>query len=282
MEYLSRIPQMRQFSAKACQDGTRLGLVPTMGALHEGHLSLVRRARKECDLVVVSIFVNSAQFGPQEDFRKYPRNVDQDLKILRDLRVTAVYVPDADDMYPLGFNTWIEPGAIATQFEGASRPNHFRGIDTVILKLFNQVRPQVAYFGRKDFQQQVIIRRMVRDLDLDVEIITCPIVREKDGLALSSRNVYLTGEDRCAARVLSRSLWRAEELVENGERDTEKIVEEVRKVFAAEPRTALDYAKIADLETLEPVSLLRSNVVALVAAYIGSTRLIDNTILHVS
>ena len=282
MEWLTQISSMRAFSARARRAAQRVGLVPTMGALHEGHLSLVRRARDQCDLVVVSIFVNPTQFGPTEDYRRYPRNAEQDLKVLGPLGVDAVFAPEAGDVYPPGFDTWVEPGPEAEPMEGESRPGHFRGVATVVLKLLNIVQPQAAYFGQKDYQQMVVVRRMVSDLNLEIDIVVGPIVREKDGLALSSRNVCLKGEDRKAARVLSCSLKKAETLAASGERNAEKIVAEMKKIFAAEPRAQLDYAEIVDSESLESVKQLRPGSVALVAARVGPTRLIDNTILEIT
>ena len=282
MEWLTEIRQIRAFSARGRRGDRRLGLVPTMGALHEGHLSLVRRAREECDLVVVSIFVNSAQFGPAEDYLKYPRNPEQDMRMLEPLGVNAVFAPEAGEMYPSGFDTWVEPGEAAESMEGAHRPGHFRGVATVVGKLLNIVQPQAAYFGQKDYQQMVIVRRMVRDWNLDVDIVVCPIVREEDGLALSSRNVYLKGENREAARVLSCSLKKAETLAASGERDAEKIVAEMKKIFAAEPRAQLEYAEIVNGETLAPLKRLEPGSVALVAARVGPARLIDNTILEIT
>ena len=282
MEWLTEIRQIRAFSARGRRGDRRLGLVPTMGALHEGHLSLVRRAREECDLVVVSIFVNSAQFGPAEDYLKYPRNPEQDMRMLEPLGVKAVFAPEAGEMYPSGFDTWVEPGEAAESMEGAHRPGHFRGVATVVGKLLNIVQPQAAYFGQKDYQQMVIVRRMVRDWNLDVDIVVCPIVREEDGLALSSRNVYLKGENREAARVLSCSLKKAETLAASGERDAEKIVAEMKKIFAAEPRAQLEYAEIVNGETLAPLKRLEPGSVALVAARVGPARLIDNTILEIT
>ena len=282
MEWLTEIRQIRAFSARGRRGDRRLGLVPTMGALHEGHLSLVRRAREECDLVVVAIFVNSAQFGPAEDYLKYPRNPEQDMRMLEPLGVNAVFAPEAGEMYPSGFDTWVEPGEAAASMEGAHRPGHFRGVATVVGKLLNIVQPQAAYFGQKDYQQMVIVRRMVRDWNLDVDIVVCPIVREEDGLALSSRNVYLKGENREAARVLSCSLKQAETLAASGERDAAKIVAEMKKIFAAEPRAQLEYAEIVNGETLAPLKRLEPGSVALVAARVGPARLIDNTILEVT
>ncbi len=282
MQWLTRVAQVRGFTEQARREGRRVGLVPTMGALHEGHLSLVRQARQDCDPVVVSVFVNPAQFGPTEDYRQYPRDLERDGSLLESLGAAAVFAPALEEVYPKGFDTWVEPGKFGDRLEGAHRPGHLRGVGTVVLKLFNMVQPHAAFFGQKDFQQMLLIRRMVRDLSLDLEIVSCPIVREDDGLALSSRNVYLQGADRVAAQVLSRSLKTAQQLVGSGERDAVRIVEEMKKVFAAEPRARLDYAEIADADNLEPLRRLDSCGVALVAARVGPARLIDNTLLKIS
>jgi pantoate--beta-alanine ligase len=249
-----------------------------MGALHQGHLSLVRQAKKECEVTVVSIFVNPTQFGPAEDFARYPRSPEKDLELLESLDVDAAFAPASKEIYPLGFATFVDPGHLATVFEGALRPGHFRGVATVVLKLFNLVRPDVAFFGQKDFQQVVVIRRLVEDLNLPVRIAVGPIVREADGLARSSRNVYLNAEDRKAALVLFRSLARAEEMVQGGKTDSQKLLEQMRGTFAAEPRVHLDYAAIVNPTALEPVTQVISGSVALVAARFGTVRLIDNLI----
>jgi len=269
---------MNSFSAEVRSQAKSLALVPTMGALHEGHLSLVRQAKVEGDVVVVSIFVNPTQFGPQEDFARYPRSPEKDLEVLKSLRVHAAFAPSRAEIYPAGFSTFVDPGPVTTVFEGAARPGHFRGVATVVSKLFNIVRPDTALFGQKDFQQVVVIRRLVQDLNLAVRIVVCPIVREADGLAKSSRNVYLNAEDRKAALLLSRSLQRAEEMAQTGEGDVQKLLEEMRKTFEAQPRVQLDYAAIVNPATLEPVAQVIPGSVALVAARLGTVRLIDNLI----
>jgi pantoate--beta-alanine ligase len=269
---------MNSFTAEVRSQAKSLALVPTMGALHEGHLSLVRQAKMQCDVVVVSIFVNPSQFGPAEDFARYPRNPEKDFELLESLNVHAVLAPSSTEIYPAGFSTFVDPGPIATVFEGALRPGHFRGVATVVLKLFNIVRPDIAFFGQKDFQQVVVIRRLIQDLNLPVRIVVCPIVREADGLAKSSRNVYLSAEDRKAALLLSRSLKRAEEMAQAGEAAAQKLLEEMRKTFAAEPLLQLDYAAIVDPATLEPVAYLNPGSVALVSARLGTVPLIDNLI----
>jgi len=276
--WIFTVAEMISFATEVRSQTKTLALVPTMGALHEGHLSLVRQAKIQCDVVVVSVFVNPAQFGPTEDFARYPRNPEKDFELLESAKVHAVLAPPVEEVFPAGLSTFVDPGRIATVWEGAQRPGHFRGVATVVLRLFNIVRPDIAFFGQKDFQQVVIIRRLAEDLNLPVRIVVCPIVREADGLARSSRNVYLSAEDRRAAVLLSRSLKRAEGLAQSGEADAEKLLEEMRRMFAAEPRLQLDYAGIVDPATLEPVAHALPGSVALVAARLGKVRLIDNLI----
>jgi len=272
------VSEMISFAAETRAQTKSLALVPTMGALHEGHLSLVRQAQVQCDVVVVSIFVNPMQFGPTEDFARYPRNPEKDFELLQSSKVHAVFAPSVAEVFPAGFSTFVDPGPIATVLEGAERPGHFRGVATVLLRLFNIVRPDVAIFGQKDFQQVVIIRRLVEDLNLPVRIVACPIVREADGLAMSSRNAYLKAGDRRAAVLLSRGLKRAEEMAQTGEMDTQNLLAEMRRVFDAEPSLQLDYAAIVDPAKLEPVAQAVPGSVALVAAHLGEARLIDNLI----
>ena len=279
MRLITTVHEMKSVAREIRAQGKSLALVPTMGALHDGHLSLARRARRECDAVVVSIFVNPTQFGTGEDFTRYPRNLEQDLDLLAPLQVDAAFAPGATEIYPQGFDTFIEPGALAAPLEGAARPGHFSGVATVVVKLFNIVRPDVACFGQKDFQQALLIRHLARDLNLDVRLAICPIVREPDGLAQSSRNAYLDAEDRRAALALYRSLRRAQELVDAGETDARLIVEEMGKVLAAEPRVAPDYAVVVEPARLSPAQHVTPGCVALVAARVGSTRLIDNWII---
>jgi pantoate--beta-alanine ligase len=275
---ISTVSEIKAFAAEARCQAKSLALVPTMGALHEGHLSLVRQAQVQCDLVIVSVFVNPTQFGSTEDFARYPRNPEKDFELLKSLKVHAVFAPSSTEMYPAGFSTFVDPGPLATVFEGALRPGHFRGVATVVLKLFNIVRPDVAFFGQKDFQQLVVLRRLVEDLNLPVRIALCPIVREADGLAKSSRNIYLGVEDRKAALLLSRSLKRAEEMAQAGEDDAERLLEEMRRMFDAELRIRLDYAAIVNPTTFEPVGRVIPGSVALVAGRVGTVRLIDNLI----
>ena len=259
--------------------GGRVGLVPTMGYLHEGHLSLVRRAREECDHVVVSIFVNPTQFGPREDLSKYPRDLDRDLSLLEPLGVDLVWMPTAESMYPPGYQTWVEVEGITRPLEGSMRPGHFRGVTTVVAKLFNAVQPHKAYFGQKDAQQAAVIRQMTRDLNFPIEIVVCPIVREPDGLAMSSRNVYLDPEQRKAATVLSRSLRAAKEAYEKGERDAEKLRGKMKEVLAGEPLAEVQYVSCADYDTLEELETVTGKALLSMAVFMGKTRLIDNEVL---
>ena len=257
----------------------RVGLVPTMGYLHEGHLSLVRRAREESDHVVVSIFVNPTQFGLKEDLSKYPRDVKRDLELLQPLGVDLVWMPTDEVMYPPGYQTWVQVDAITQRLEGAMRPGHFRGVTTVVAKLFNAVQPDRAYFGQKDAQQAAVIRQMTRDLSYPIEIVVCPIVREPDGLAMSSRNVYLDAERRKAATVLYRSLRAAEQAYEGGERDAEALRRVMKEVLASEPLAQTQYVSCADHETLEELDTVTGKALLSMAVSLGKTRLIDNVVL---
>ncbi len=257
-----------------------VGLVPTMGALHEGHLSLVRQAKRLCSPVVVSIFVNPRQFGPSEDFKKYPRTLEADLASLERIGVDYTFAPPSDEMYPPGFRTAVSVEGLGDRLEGRSRPGHFTGVTTVVLKLFEIVQPGFAFFGRKDAQQLRIIRQMTRDLNLGTEIVTCPIVREPDGLALSSRNVYLEENNRRAATALYRSLDAVRREVETGERNAVRLLAALKRVIASESGVSLDYAEIVDAETLDPVINLRNSSYVLIAARVGSTRLIDNALIE--
>jgi pantoate--beta-alanine ligase len=257
----------------------RVGLVPTMGYLHEGHLSLVRRAREECDHVAVSIFVNPAQFGPKEDLSKYPRDLERDLSLLEPLGVDLVWTPTPEIVYPPGYQTWVEVEALTRRLEGAMRPGHFRGVTTVVAKLFNAVQPQRAYFGQKDAQQAAVIRQMARDLNFPLEVVICPIVREPDGLAMSSRNVYLDPDQRKAATVLSRALRTAQEAYEDGVRDAENLRRIMKDVLASEPLADVQYVSCADYDTLKELDEIKGKALLSMAVYIGKTRLIDNFVL---
>ncbi len=280
MELIHTVAWMKQVAAEARRNDRLLGLVPTMGALHEGHLSLVREAKKQCSPVVVSIFVNPKQFGPSEDFQKYPRTLDADRAALENLGVDYVFAPTPEQIYPPGFRTSVAVEGLGDRLEGGSRPGHFRGVATVVLKLFEIVRPRFAFFGRKDAQQVRIIRQMTGDLYLDTEIVVCPIVREPDGLALSSRNAYLSASDRRAATVLYRSLDALRRDVSAGDQDVVHLLATVRKMIDAEPGVALDYAEIVDADSLESVLALRKNCYIVLAARVGSTRLIDNALIE--
>ena len=271
---------MKQVARQARAEGCPVGFVPTMGALHEGHLSLVRAAMAECQPVIASIFVNPTQFGPQEDFQKYPRSLESDRKRLEDLGVDYLFAPQAAEIYPPGFRTWVNVDGLSDRLEGRVRPGHFRGVTTVVLKLLEIVQPQKAYFGRKDAQQARLIQQMVRDLHLDSEIIVCPIVRETDGLAMSSRNLYLTADERRAATVLYRALDGARHAIERGERDALRLVAAMREIIRSEPLAEPDYVELVDVETLEPVTRLRGACLALLAVRIGATRLIDNLLIE--
>lgn len=280
MEWIHTVAWMKQVAAEAQRNGRLLGLVPTMGALHEGHFSLVRAAQRECSPVVVSIFVNPVQFGPSEDFHKYPRTLDADRAALEKLQVDYVFAPPAEGMYPAGFGTWVNVDGLSERLEGRSRPGHFRGVATVVLKLFEIVQPRFAFFGRKDAQQARIIRQMARDLDLATDIVVCPIVREVDGLAMSSRNAYLSATDRRAAAVLSRSLERARREIMSGEAEIVRLIAALRSVIDTEPGVALEYAEIVDADTLEPAMTLRKPCFIVLAARLGNTRLIDNALVE--
>jgi pantoate--beta-alanine ligase len=280
MEVIHTGAWMKQVGRQARALDRILGFVPTMGALHEGHFSLVRAARQHCSPVVVSIFVNPKQFGPSEDFQKYPRTFEADRTALEKLGVDYLFAPPPEEIYPRGFRTAVLVEGLSERLEGRSRPGHFRGVTTVVLKLFEIVQPQFAYFGRKDVQQVRIIRQMVADLDLDTQIVACPIVREPDGLALSSRNVFLKGADRQAATVLVRALDAVRREIASGERDAAPLVVALRRVIGSEPGVTLDYAEIVDAETLEPVMRLSRTCYVLLAAFVGGTRLIDNALIE--
>jgi len=267
---------LRLHLARDRQAGQRIGVVPTMGALHAGHLSLIETARNECDLVVVTIFVTPLQFGPDEDFERYPRTLKDDLEQCRKLGVDVVFHPSQDTLYPAGFDTAVEVGELSTIWEGKHRPGHFRGVTTIVLKLFNIALAHLAYFGRKDYQQQAIIRRMCRDLNVPTEIRTCPTVRDSDGLALSSRNQYLSPEERQSALALSRCLNQTRDRVVSGETNLAAVRREMQEVLDSTEHVALDYFTIADPDSLEELSTPQSEMVALVAAHVGKTRLIDN------
>jgi len=266
------------WEARRAMSGT-LGFVPTMGYLHEGHLSLVRCARERCENVAVSIFVNPTQFAPTEDLDAYPRDLERDFSLLEPLGVSLVWTPTPDIMYPPGYQTWVTVEHLTKPLEGAQRPEHFRGVTTIVSKLFNAVLPDKAFFGQKDAQQAAVIRRMTRDLSYPIEIVVCPIVREPDGLAMSSRNTYLNPEEREAALVLSKSLAKAKSAYEKGERDAEKLHTIMEKIIRAEPLARLEYVSIADNSSLAELEKIEGETLLSMAVYIGKTRLIDNLVL---
>jgi pantoate--beta-alanine ligase len=276
---ITSIESMRNACRELKQGGKRLGFVPTMGALHAGHLSLVQAARAQCGAVAASVFVNPTQFGPNEDLSKYPRNIERDRELLEKEKVDLLFAPSAEEMYPPGAVTWVTVEGLSERLEGKSRPGHFRGVTTIVSKLFNIVEPDRAYFGQKDAQQAVIIRKMVRDLDMGVEVVVCPTVRESDGLALSSRNAYLNPEERKQALVLYRALCRVQSVADQGERDARKLRDAAGQVFGGEKQVRLDYFEIVDKDSLEPLQDTSRGALVVTAAAVGKTRLIDNIVL---
>ncbi|QAV33421.1 pantothenate synthetase [Fervidobacterium changbaicum] len=280
MRLVHTIAEMKKIVNDILKSGKSIGFVPTMGYLHKGHLSLVEAARKENDVVVVSIFVNPTQFGPNEDYSRYPRDLERDLRLLEPIGVDYVFNPSVEEMYPAMYSTYVEEVELSKYLCGASRPGHFRGVCTVVTKLFNIVKPTKAYFGQKDAQQFRVLKRMVRDLNMDVEMIEMPIVREEDGLAMSSRNVYLNPEERKEATRLYKSLLKAKELIESGERDVQKIKSEMLKILD-HPLLKVDYVEVVDEETLRPVEKIERKVIVALAVFVGKARLIDNMIFEV-
>jgi pantoate--beta-alanine ligase len=282
MEIINRRQRMSSVARKVRreQDQT-IGLVPTMGALHEGHLSLVREARRMCDVVVVSVFVNPTQFGFDEDFARYPRDLTTDAARLTDYNVDYIFAPSIEEIYPKDFSTYVTVGGISEQYEGAARPGHFRGVATVVTVLLNIVRPDFAFFGQKDAQQTIVVKRLVRDLAFETEIVVLPTVREESGLALSSRNAYLSEDEKRAATVLYRALMRAKEAYKGGERSGSRLAEAVRATIASEPLAQLDYVSVTDADTLEQLEKLDDRTVLIALAVgLGKTRLIDNVVLN--
>lgn len=280
MEIIRTVAWMKEKAREARQEQRVIGFVPTMGALHAGHLALVERAKKECAPVFASIFLNPTQFGPNEDLSKYPRPLQADIEKLTGAGVDGLFLPEAAEVYPRGYSTYVQVEGLSDRLEGKSRPGHFRGVATVVLKLFETVEPQFAYFGRKDAQQVRIIQQMVKDLNLEVEIVVCPIVREGDGLALSSRNAYLGPEERKGATVLYRALEAAKWEIAAGTRDAQELQRAMHKVLKGEPRASINYAEIVDAETFEPVVRVTRRCYGLLAVHIGRTRLIDNMLIE--
>jgi len=280
LETIHTIEWMKQAARQARAEGRSTGFVPTMGALHAGHMSLVRAALAECQPVIASIFVNPTQFGPSEDFQKYPRTFEEDSKKLEDAGVDYLFAPDSSEIYPPGYRTWVNVEGLSERLDGRVRKGHFRGVATIVLKLLEIVQPRKAFFGRKDAQQARIIRQMARDLHLDSEIVVCPIVRELDGLAMSSRNAYLNPEERRAATILFRALGGARVSISRGERDALRLTAAMREMLRTEPLAEPDYVELVDSETLEPVTWLRGECLAMLSVRIGATRLIDNLLIE--
>lgn len=277
---LLRTPdQVRRFAKSSKAGGRSLGLVPTMGYLHEGHLSLIRRAKRENNTVVVSIFVNPAQFGPKEDFKKYPRNLKRDKRLAKEAGADAIFYPSAKKMYPAGYSTYVDLTGITDKLCGRSRPGHFKGVATVVTKLFNAASPDIAYFGQKDAQQAIVVKRMARDLDMGLKIRVMPIVREADGLAMSSRNKYLSKDQRCDAAVLYESLMLAKKLIKSGERNADKIRSIIKKRIRSKGFARIDYISIVNTEDLKDVKKIKKGTMIALAVRIGRTRLIDNIII---
>ncbi|MBD3319797.1 MAG: pantoate--beta-alanine ligase [Chitinivibrionales bacterium] len=279
MHIIRTVKEMHAFSSSMLGTGKKLVLVPTMGFLHEGHLSLMRIGKEHGDVLVVSIFVNPAQFGPGEDFEQYPRDFERDMKLVASVGGDCIFAPDAHEMYPDGYQTTITVDRITRHLCGITRPHHFEGVTTVVAKLFNCTKPHAAVFGEKDFQQLMVIKRMVLDCNYDIEIIPGPIVREPDGLAMSSRNTYLTPEQRSSALSLSRALFTVKERFDAGERDAERLIAVARDMIFSEKHTRIDYIKICAVDTLEDVAAISGDAVMALAVYVGTTRLIDNIVL---
>jgi pantoate--beta-alanine ligase len=280
MKTITTIPEMKAVIREHKSAGRTIGLVPTMGFLHEGHLSLVRAARKKADVTVVSIFVNPTQFGPKEDFKTYPRDLNRDSAMLEKEGADYVFHPEAGEIYPDGYKTYVEVRDLQEKLCGRSRPEHFRGVCTVVLKLFQIVGPDIAFFGQKDAQQAIILRKMVQDLNLDVRVEVMPIVREADGLAMSSRNTYLSPEERAAALVLARTLEAAKRQIDHGERRAGVILDGMRAMIGQEPLARIDYVEAVDMEDLDPVKEIVKGTLIALAVFIGPTRLIDNIIIE--
>lgn len=279
MEILRTAAELRAWSRETRSGGKTIGLAPTMGALHAGHASLIRAAAGDCDAVAVSIFVNPTQFGPNEDFERYPRSFEADCALAATAGATAVFAPVVEELYPAGAATFVEVAGLSDRLDGKSRPGHFRGVSTVVAKLLIAAEPDRAYFGQKDAAQVAVLRRMVTDLRLAAEIVVCPIVREEDGLALSSRNTYLSASERRQALVLSRVVWLIEAMAAGGERRAGTLIDSALRAFASETEVRVDYIELVDWATLEPVEIAAPGSLFAVAAWVGATRLIDNTVI---
>jgi pantoate--beta-alanine ligase len=282
VEIIRTVSWMKEFARKQRDENRIVGLVPTMGALHPGHLSLIKQAREQCSSLVASIFVNPTQFGPSEDFAKYPRTLSSDTEKLENAGVQCLFLPEATDIYPPNYSTYVNVEGLSERLEGRSRPGHFRGVSTVVMKLLQIVQPQFAYFGRKDAQQAAIISRMAKDLNLDCEIVICPIEREPDGLAMSSRNVYLSASDRQFATVLHRALQAAQLLLQKGTTEVSSLQAAMHRILRDESGAKLDYAEIVDAQTFEPLTHINRKAYVLIAARFGETRLLDNMLVDFS
>lgn len=281
MKVFKKINEIRKYIKEQQKEGKTVGLVPTMGYLHEGHLSLIKKSSEENKITVVSIFVNPTQFGENEDLDQYPRDLERDVKLAEKANASAVFVPTVEDLYPKGYQTYVNVEYLTKHLCGLKRPGHFRGVTTIVTKLFNIINPDKAYFGQKDAQQAIVIKRMVKDLDLDIEIVVCPIVRESDGLAKSSRNTYLSKEGRKQSTVLFLSLMIAKQMIENGERQADKIKKAIEKNIKHKALTEIDYISISNVETLEEIKEITGEILIALAVKIGNTRLIDNIQLEV-
>lgn len=281
MKVIKFVRQMQQFAANAKNKGKTIGFVPTMGYLHQGHISLMRQAKKDTDIVVASIFVNPAQFGPKEDFKKYPRDFKRDCALLKSAGVDIVFSPKVKDMYPNNYQTYVEVTGLSKYLCGKARPGHFKGVATIVTKLFNIVKPDIAYFGQKDVQQAIIIKQMACDLNMDCQIKTMPIVREPDGLAMSSRNVYLNPSERKHALVIKNALQKASDMINSDEKDLRVIKAAMRRIIKSSPAAKIDYISIVDLQTLRDIKSVRGRFFIALAIKIGKTRLIDNAEIHV-
>lgn len=281
MRVIEKISDLKEIICSLKNTGKSVGFVPTMGYLHEGHISLVNASRKENDITVLSIFVNPVQFGVNEDYSTYPRDMERDSRLASEAGVDVIFAPSMSEMYPKGYSTYVNLDGMTETLCGKSRPGHFRGVTTVVTKLFNIVEPNKAYFGQKDAQQAAVIKKMVKDLNMNVEVVVCPIVREQDGLAMSSRNVYLSDEERKAALVLSKSLLEAEKMISDGEISKEKIVQSIITKIKHNPLASIDYVEVVNADTLDDIELIKGRVLIALAVKIGKTRLIDNIIMEV-
>ncbi|NIM91541.1 MAG: pantoate--beta-alanine ligase [Candidatus Aminicenantes bacterium] len=282
MKKITSVKEMKATARELRSRGKTIGFVPTMGYLHEGHLSLVRKSTQKAEVTVVSVFVNPAQFGPKEDFKEYPRDLNRDLRLLEKVGVDYLFYPDSEEVYPPGYRTYVRVHDLEEKLCGRSRPGFFRGVCTVVLKLFNIVEPDIAFFGQKDAQQAIILQRMVEDLHLDVKIEVLPIVRDEDGLALSSRNEYLNSKEREAALALPRSLQEAKKTIKIGERRAAVIIKKVEEMIRKEPLTKIDYVEIVDLDELKPIEMLKDGSLLALAVWVGKTRLIDNLMIEIN